>query len=213
MYKNIPPTTDPNNVIIVYFCTMAKQKNVVKEVSTVTIDGATGEVTEIQKVQSYSIEQEPPFVKLYLSDIVRLKELPPATSTVLHAILQVMNYQSKVMLMGFIKKEMCENLGMSMNTLNKAIDNLHKSGILIRIATGYYVVDPELFGKGSWKDIKNIRLQIDYTTDDKGRTIKKLKSNIAEEQHQLNLFNAPIETEFEEVKPKGIGQNNDFDNQ
>ena len=67
MYKNIPPTTDPNNVIIVYFCTMAKQKNVVKEVSTVTIDGATGEVTEIQKVQSYSIEQEPPFVKLYFS--------------------------------------------------------------------------------------------------------------------------------------------------
>lgn len=179
---------------------MGRQKNVVKEVSTLTIDGKTGEITEIQRVQSYSIEQEPPFVKLYLSDIVRLKELPPATSTVLHAILQVMNYQSKVMLMGFIKKEMCDNLNMSMNTLNKSIDNLYKSGILIRIATGYYIVDPELFGKGSWKDIKNIRLQIDYTTDDKGRTTKKLKSNLSETQKQLDLFNSPIEIEFEELK-------------
>lgn len=190
---------------------MAKKKNVVKEINTITIDGVTGEIDNIKTVQSYGIEQEPPFVKLYLSDVIRLKDLPPATSTVLHAILQVMNYQSKVMLMGFIKKEMCDNLGMGMNTLNKAIDNLHKSDILIRIATGYYVVDPELFGKGSWKDIKNIRLQIDYSTDDKGRTIKKLKSNIAEEQQQLNLFNAPIETEFEEVTPKAIEQNNNFD--
>lgn len=194
---------------------MAK-KNVVKESSTITIDGATGEVQQISKTQQYQVEAEPPFVKLYINDIIRLKDLPPATSSVLHSILGYMTYNNEIVLVAIIKRRMCEALGITMNTLNKSIDNLHKCGILIRVEPGLYVVDPELFGKGSWKDIKNIRLQIDYTTDSKGRNVKQLKSNISEQQDevkQLNLFNTDNSIEFEEVKPKGIGQNNDFDNQ
>jgi hypothetical protein len=193
---------------------MAKTKNVVKESSTITIDGATGEVQQISTTQQFASETEPAFVKLYLKDIIRLKELPPSTSSVLHAILNYMNYNNEIILIGYNKKTICANLNIPMNTLNKAIDNLFKANILIRVAPSCYVVDPELFGKGSWKDIKNIRLSIEYTEDAKGRSVKQLKSNIAEQQEkakQLTLFNNADTTTFVEVDPKAIQQNNNFD--
>ena len=37
-----------------------------------------------------------------------------------------------------------------------------KTGIFARIATGTYQVNAELFGKGDWKDIKNIRATFDF---------------------------------------------------
>lgn len=192
---------------------MAK-KNVVKESSTITIDGATGEIQQISKTQQYAVETEPAFIKLYLNDIMRLKELPPSTSNVLHAILGYMNYQNEIILIGYNKQAICSKMNLPMNTLNKAIDNLYKANILIRVAPSCYIVDPELFGKGSWKDIKNIRLSIEYTTDNKGREFKRIKSDIKEQQEnlkQLNLFKDADTPIFEEIDTKTIQQNNDFD--
>lgn len=45
-------------------------------------------------------------------------------------------------------------LGMNINTFNKAIDDLYKAGMLIRLSRACYMVDPELYGSGSWQDVK-----------------------------------------------------------
>ena len=54
---------------------------------------------------------------------------------------------------------------MNKNTFNKAIDTLYKQGILIRQSRACYVLGPELFGSGSWADVKRVRLSIDYHAD------------------------------------------------
>ena len=59
----------------------------------------------------------------------------------------------------------CAELDIKMDTLNKAIDNLYKAGVLIRVERGIYMADPNLFGKGEWKDINNLRLVINYNQD------------------------------------------------
>ena len=86
----------------------------------------------------------------------------------------------------FLKEMMVKELKISINTLNMGISNLKKKGILIPVrgAKGLYIVDPELFARGKWEDIKNLRLVIEYNKDGS----KSLKSNAREQLKQLSLF-------------------------
>lgn len=152
-----------------------------KEVTEI-VDLSTGEVTNINRRSVFQVEKEPDYVKLYLRDIIRLKGLPPSTSTVLNALLQSMGYNNIIPAYAPIKKLICKDLNISMDTLNKAIDNLYKKGILIRIDRGIYMADPELFGRGTWGEIKEIRMMITY--DSNGQ--KQIKSEVNKEQ--LKLF-------------------------
>ena len=162
---------------------MAKKKIVFEE-TTRTIDESTGELLQTTNKQVSFAEKEPDYVKLYISDIVRLKDLPPSADKVLMEIIGQMGYSNIFAAYAPIKRVMIKNLDISMNTLNKAIDQLHKKGILVRIERGVYLVDPNLFARGSWDDIKNIRLTIEYDADT-GQ--KKLTSDAPEKLKQLQI--------------------------
>lgn len=153
-----------------------------------TIDEKTGKIDtrESTKTTTYSKDVEPDFVKLYVADIVRLKDLPPATEKLLLLIVRNMNYNNTFMNHKFLKEMMIKELGIKMDTLNKGITNLRKKGILIPVkgARGLYFVDPELFARGKWEDIRNLRLVIEYNSDG----TKSLKSNAREQLKQLSLF-------------------------
>lgn len=147
-----------------------------------TIDISTGEINSIERRSVFQIDKEPDYVKLYLKDIIRLKGLPPSTTMVLNALLQSMGYNNIIPAYSPIKKLICKDLNISVDTLNKAIDNLYKKGILIRLDRGIYMADPELFGRGNWSEIKDIRMMITYGADGK----KHIKSEINKDQ--LKLF-------------------------
>lgn len=97
-----------------------------------------------------------------------------------------MNYNNTFINHKFLKEMMVKELKISINTLNMGISNLKKKGILIPVrgAKGLYIVDPELFARGKWEDIKNLRLVIEYNKDGS----KSLKSNAREQLKQLSLF-------------------------
>lgn len=156
--------------------------------TTTIIDEQTGkiETKESTKTIAYTKDVEPDFVKLYVADIIRLKDLPPATEKLLLLIVRNMNYNNTFMNHKFLKEMMIKELGISINTLNMGITNLKKKGILIPVkgAKGLYFVDPELFARGKWEDIKNLRLVIEYNRDG----TKSLKSNAREQLKQLSLF-------------------------
>ena len=162
---------------------MAKKKIVFEE-TTRTIDESTGELLTTTNKQVSFADKEPDYVKLYISDIVRLKDLPPSADKVLMEIIGQMGYSNIFAAYAPIKRVMIKNLDISMNTLNKSIDQLHKKGILIRIERGVYLVDPNLFARGSWDDIKNIRLTIEY---DGTTGQKKLTSDAPEKLKQLQI--------------------------
>ena len=147
-----------------------------------TIDGKTGEITTLEKKTVFQIDKEPDYVKLYLKDIIRLKGLPPATSNILNSLLKSMGYNNIIPAYAPIKKIICRDLNISMDTFNKGIDNLYKKNILIRLDRGIYMADPELFGRGTWGEIKEIRMCITYGEDGK----KQIKTEI--DKDQLKLF-------------------------
>lgn len=148
------------------------------------IDYETGEIKKSEVLNKSFGESEPDFVKLYVSDIVRLKELPPAADKVLMEIIGQMGYKNMFPAYAPIKRVMCKVLNMSMNTLNKSITQLHEKGILIRVEKGIYLVDPNLFARGHWDDIKKVRLIIEY---DANTGKKELKSDAPEQLKQLAL--------------------------
>lgn len=161
------------------------KKKFSKVVVNEVLDKETGTVIlEDTKIQSFSIDKEPDYVKLYLEDISRLKDIPQGMNKVLFELMKSVTYSGIVMAYKPVKQIMCRNMGISMNYLNKCIDEFYKKGILIRYARGVYIADPNLFAKGSWKDIKNLRLVIEYGKDG----TKSLKSNVSEEmKKQLKL--------------------------
>lgn len=140
----------------------------VQKVETIDhVDGNTGEIlgTDI-RIQSFQHEVEPPYVKLYTQDIGRLYGLTESTQNVLMALAKHMVYRTNVIVLyGPIKTILMQELNMNKNTFNKAIDTLYKQGILIRQSRACYVLDPELFGSGSWADVKRVRLSIEYHAD------------------------------------------------
>lgn len=160
-------------------------RNVSKTREVIKIDGDTGEIvgTTIES-QRVIWDKEPDYVKLYFSDISRLKSLPPASEKLLLLIAKHMGYNNTFTAYKPVKVMLCEALGMTMNTLNMQISNLKKAGILISLpqyGRGIYLVDPNLFARGKWEDIKNLRLTIDYNADG----TKSIKSNMKESINQL----------------------------
>lgn len=147
---------------------MEKSKINYQEVSQ-TVDQETGEVIQQSSMKSFKVDREPDYIKLYLDDILRLKDLPKSHSSVLMAMLKGMNYYNEIVLIAGTKKRICQQLDVKMDTLNKAIHAMSKSGLIMRVDQGLYAADPNLFGRGKWEDIKKLRLSITYTPD--GRMI------------------------------------------
>ncbi len=160
---------------------MAKKNLHVQEVVTEVVDHETGEITESKTTSTAMFEKEPAYVKLYLEDIGNMNGLNPSEKKVCYAIIKTMGYNNLVPNMKFIKEKMARDLGMKYNTLDSSIKGLHKKGILIRQARGVYMVDPHLFGRGAWNDVKKLRMTVEYSQD--GRKVFN-----AEVAKQLDLF-------------------------
>lgn len=163
------------------------KKGIYRTVEKEIIDTHTGEVLGSKsQTEKVYIEKEPDYVKLYLKDIVRLKDLPPTSEKLLMLIVKHMGYNNLFQAYKPLKLVMSQQLNMSLNTLNQQISNLRKAGILIpmdKYGRGLYLVDPSLFARGSWKDIRNLRLIIEYNIDG----TKKLSSNAPEQLKQLSF--------------------------
>ena len=154
-----------------------KKQKVTQQETTTVIDSETGEILKTTDIKSFQVEKEPNYVKMYIDDISKLKNIPPSSNEVLNVLVRNMSYGNIVVMIKPIKDRIMEHTGLSLNTINKSIDNLYKAGILIRQSRGVYLVDPTLFAKGKWEDIKKLRLVVDYKSDG----TKEINSNLVEQ--------------------------------
>jgi predicted transcriptional regulator len=141
---------------------MAK-KRILQEIHTQEIDFDSGELKHDFRQRTLQVEKEPDYVKLYLQDILKIKDLSKGSNAVLMALLRRMTYDNKIILIAAIKREISEELNIKMVTINKAIDSFLKTDIIRRTDRGIYVLNPYLFGRGSWEAVRQIRLTIHYT--------------------------------------------------
>ena len=160
---------------------MGNKKVIRNETEKLVIDYGTGEIMEQSKMSTHAVEKEPDFVKLYLGDIANLMGLAPADQKVFMSLARHMSYNNMVVLITAVKEQICKELDLSLNTINKSIDTLKNKGLLIKYkdAEGVekkscWVVNPYYVAKGKWEDIRSIRLQIDYTQQ--GKTVQVIKN-------------------------------------
>lgn len=134
---------------------------------TRTIEDEYGNIKSKETQQTLNWGKEPNYIKLYLDNILYLKDLPSGLNTILLAFLKRMSYENQIVLNAGIKRMIAKETGVSMSSINNAITKFTKGDILKRIETGVYQVNPHLFGKGEWSDIAKIRLEVIFEPNGK----------------------------------------------
>jgi hypothetical protein len=145
-------------------------KNHIYTHETHAVNNETGEVIASSKETIIQFPAEPEYIKLYLDDINRIYELP--NNSILYEIMKRMDYDGLINLSKYAKDMICEKLDLKPQTFANYLQILKKKDIIKAVGTGTFMPNPNLFGKGSWKDIYNrrktyesIKFQITYKAD------------------------------------------------
>lgn len=142
------------------------KKRISQEITTQMVD-ENGVLTKELKHQLSYVEREPDYVKLYIGDILRLKDIPRSGNEILLAILKRMTYNNDIALFAPVKREIANELKIKEITVSKAIELFTLKSILLRKDRGLYLINPYFFGIGRWEKIKEIRMQIVYSSEGK----------------------------------------------
>lgn len=140
-------------------------KKIIRETTENIVNHETGEVTETKSIKEKNISREPDYIKLYIADLIKLNDLPKSTSNILYSLLRNMTYDNEIIIIASLKRKISKELNISVETINKAVQKLNKNGIITRIDSGLYSVNPYLFGRGSWNDIRELRMKVVYNKD------------------------------------------------
>jgi len=121
---------------------------------------------ERESKKLYSVPEEPAFVKLYLASVLKLKDLPKGYSGVLGVLLRYMPWADKRQAFAVnkaLKEDIAEELGVTVRYVERAITQMIRNDLIFRLKPGYYQFNPYVFGKGEWKDISEIRLNLTFS--------------------------------------------------
>jgi hypothetical protein len=123
------------------------------------IDKLTGELlshtTEIETTATIPVE--PNYIKLYIDDLGLLNKLSGNETRALIRIASRANYDGCVNLPLYEKEGIGRETGMKLQAVNNAIVKLTAKGILKRLRTATYTLNPDLFARGKWRDIREQR--------------------------------------------------------
>ena len=126
------------------------------EVET-SIDNDTGEVKSKKTVKTFKVESEPNYIRLYLTDISLLNKITKTENKVLLELIKITKYLNEIDITLTIKKRIAKNLDSTVGMVTKSLSLLNKAEIVIRVDSGCYLLNPFIFGKGDWGQLKVIR--------------------------------------------------------
>ena len=147
----------------------------------------TGEILRDTKITKRKRSDEPGYIKLYIKDLCKLNDIPKTGNDVLNELLAITDYKNEIVLNGGIKDRILKSLKIKKGSLDNNISKLTKHQIIMRVARGIYTLNPNLFGRGKWEDIKKLRIEWEYSN--KGRELKQVKTE-THEQTKMD-FNEP----------------------
>lgn len=154
------------------------------EKQTTQIDHLTGEIIQDITTMSYEnkMPSEPSYIKLYTDDLGHLFGLSLSTSNVLLCLVSIADYSGEIVVTKGVKERIAKRIGAkitktgkpSLSAINNALTSMIKTGIISRVGgagSGIYLLNPNLFAKGKWKDIyqqrKDFKMTITYKEGDK----------------------------------------------
>lgn len=164
------------------------KKFVTKKKTETVADYSTGEVKEVTETMVEVIGVEPGFIKMYLKDIEGLYRLSRTDTALLYELLKIMRYEDNTVALNVGIKDsifatinkQTENV-MDRNSFNVYLNRLCVRGIIMKVSKGNYQVNAFLFGKGPWKDILNIRMNVEYNKE----VNRKLDIVIVKEKEEM----------------------------
>lgn len=134
----------------------------------IVTDSNTGEVISQKTVSCRNVPKEPNFVKLYIDTMKSFNGAHDIPTDVLLALSKHITYangesQQQVYLPSPIKKQIADDVGISISMINKYIKKMVDAGVLFRSdCRGFFIVNPWLIAKGEWKNISKLRAEFDF---------------------------------------------------
>lgn len=127
-------------------------------------------VTEITETRIKNREKKDKFMLLYVEAYSHLTDLPKIANKVLAEILQTMVTGDNVINITAAKRiQICELLEINPQQLSLALKQLCNCNIIQKRQLNQrvfeYVLNPYIFGSGSWAEIKQQRIRFDYSID------------------------------------------------
>ena len=161
-------------------------------------DVSTGEIKRATKrvVKKSKIEPTDEFIKVsrYLNTIFAYKGIPLRLVPISLLIAQEMEFKTNEIYILKARKEMFgEMLDISLDRVNKLIQECQKYDIIRRKSQGCYVVNSFLFSTGSLVETRKLQAHFDYDTDTflvsadqknliTGQTVRKAVANKKDKQ-------------------------------
>ena len=81
-----------------------------------------------------------------------------------------------------MKNIIAKKLNIGLESINKAVSEFTKTGLFKRLSVGMYQINPNIVGRGEWKDIKNIRATFDFASKEIVADIIKNEEAESDEQ-------------------------------
>jgi len=143
------------------------------------VDNKTGEIiTDVHRTVK-KVQKTPDFVMLFTEGVGYLvnAKLTKQEMAVLMLYISryVSHYENTLLIDKGTKEVVAEELGTTVNFVNKTISKLHKTGIIIK--DKHYKLNPYIFGKGNWNEIRRLRQEIIIDWDFENNTsIKSIRT-------------------------------------
>lgn len=188
-----------------------------KSEDTAVINAETGEV--LSESHSHTeharIPTEPPFIKVYLDCLAKFKDVQFSFNPILLEFLKRASYADEeningglvISLTKYTKETIAKKCDVSLNRVEHALTEFVKKGYFYRIAVATYQLNADLFGKGHWNDIYNIRT-IQANFDFKAGTV--IAKIVREEEEAMNKATDGIaehsKEQLTEMANKAVGE-------
>lgn len=155
---------------------VASKRKVYTSVTEV-VDMNTGKTVKEVTTNVVALMQEPAFVKIYLNDLSKLLDLPDYCKNVVYALLQIMSFDGTIRLTLGTKIKICEKIGIKEKSFRNYLTAIVKNGILLRVSTCEYEMNPCLFAKGHWSEIHKRREDFELKVRYKSNGSKTIEGN------------------------------------
>lgn len=165
------------------------RKSIMYEETTRIRDNITGEVTDkdINK-RVIKVPRTPDFLMLFTKHITYLEQLGKTDNSVLFVILShYVGQKNLVFLSPQVRKKISAELELDISSVNKAIKNLLIKEVIVTDTDSFMYLNPFLFGKGNFDEIKKLRQELIFEYDFATNTTNMIRNVKAQYVDQEEL--------------------------
>lgn len=127
----------------------------IKETEVIDADGVSTKTASITSITK--MPPEPAYIKLYIDDLGRMMGLQESHRSVLIYVAASVGYDGFVTLTLARKARIAATVGVAVKTVDNAISEFVKTGVLRREGRAEYELNPNLFARGDWSQIRERR--------------------------------------------------------